>query len=66
MTFTANLADASESDLTVSAELKLADTVVKGRDWQGAGLGEFWFVAAVVALGLLALDWYLYHHRFLV
>ncbi|KPL01412.1 MAG: hypothetical protein AMK75_05115 [Planctomycetes bacterium SM23_65] len=66
MTFAANLADASESDLTVADELKLADTVVRGRDRKGAGLGEFWFIAAVLALGLLALDWYLYHHRFVV
>ena len=66
VTFVANLVDAAESDLTVSPELRFADAVVKGRDWKGAGLGEFWFVAAVVALALLALDWYLYHHRLVV
>ncbi|HUW58183.1 MAG TPA: BatA and WFA domain-containing protein [Planctomycetota bacterium] len=66
MTFAANLGDTVESDLAVSAEMTFADTVVQGRDWTGGGVGEFWFAAAVIALGLLTLDWYLYHHRFVV
>ena len=59
----ANLADPRESDLTVPAELAFADAKVAGREARGGGLGEFWLLAAFAAVGLVALEWYLYHHR---
>ncbi len=59
----ANLADARESDLTVPAELAFADAKVSGRDARGGGLGEFWLLAAMGAVVLVSVEWYLYHHR---
>ena len=66
ISFSAHLTDAAESDLAVNEELKFADASVKGREWGGSGLGEIWFVALIAATLLLAVEWYLYHHRITV
>ena len=66
MTFVANLTDVAESTLEVAPELKFADRSVAGHS---AGEPEFedtWLIAAVAAFGLLAVEWYLYHHRLVV
>jgi hypothetical protein len=66
VTLVANLADANESDLSVAPSLQFADGKVDARKATGGGLGEFWLFAAAAALVLLAVEWYLYHHRFVV
>ena len=47
-------------------KLVFADASVPGRDAGAGGLGEFWFLAAAGALALVAVEWYLYHHRITV
>ena len=66
VTFAANLTDATESDLAVRDELTFADRTVEGQTSGEAGYGELWLVAALLALLLLAAEWYLYHHRSVV
>ena len=40
--------------------------MVAGQDAGEAGFGEFWIIAAVAAFALMAVEWYLYHHRVVV
>ena len=63
--FAVNLFATGESDITPIPEdaLQLGGTEISGESDEQLGLREFWGILALLALIVLSIEWYVYHHR---
>lgn len=61
--FAVNLFDPAESDITPRAQIKLAGSTVTETQQEEMGQREFWPWAALLALLILLIEWYVYHRR---
>ena len=61
--FTVNLFDTAESDITPKSTITLGQTTVTSGVRQEVGQLEFWPVLALLGLLILLLEWYIYQRR---
>ncbi|MCZ7644154.1 MAG: BatA and WFA domain-containing protein [Planctomycetota bacterium] len=62
-TFAVNLADTKESDNLAQASLQVGEETVEASPSAIEGKREIWRTLALIAVGLLMAEWFLYHRR---
>jgi hypothetical protein len=61
--FAVNLFDAGESRIAPRLQIALGDTIIGEAERAELGQQEFWFLAALLALLILLIEWQVYHRR---
>jgi hypothetical protein len=61
--FAVNLFDPGESDIAPVQQLKLGGTTIATTGREEVGQREFWQEAALLALLVLLIEWFVYHRR---